>query len=279
MLWLCHSTNRRSFLQEDYTLLTPENVELRYPVAGVGSRLIAATIDYTVLFIGEMVIVSAIVFIVRLLEHFFPAAPNTDQTPMMVALAAFGSVGLGVLLIFFGWWGYFVLFELLWNGQTPGKRLLGIRVVRADGQSVGASTSLVRNLLRAVDVFLLLGVLVMLLDRSSRRLGDFAGGSLVVREPRLVASGLSAVAIPPAPRERIDRFPNPDRLTMQHYILVRDYFARWDRMPRERADALAADLARRLARALDVPLGDVGDANDFLAAAARAFEARHQPRE
>src|SRR5207249_2268872 len=105
VLWQSHNTNRRSFLQEDYTLLTPENVELRYPVAGVGSRLIAATIDYTVLFIGEMVIVFAIFFIVQLLEHFFPSAPNTDQTPMMVAVTAFGSIGLGVLLIFFGWWG------------------------------------------------------------------------------------------------------------------------------------------------------------------------------
>jgi hypothetical protein len=66
---------------------------------------------------------------------------------------------------------------------------------------------------------------------------------------------------------------------MQHYILVRDYFERRDAMPDERADALVADLARRLARALDVPLSAVGDANDFLAAAARAFEARHQRRE
>jgi uncharacterized RDD family membrane protein YckC len=265
-------------MQDDYTLLTPENVELRYPIAGVGSRLVAASIDYTILVVGEIVISFAVVFFAALLARLFPL-PSPDS-PAGATAASFASIGFAVILIFLAWWGYFVLFELIWNGQTPGKRMLGIRVVRADGQSLSAGTSLVRNALRAIDVFLLIGVLVMLLDGASRRLGDFAAGSLVVREPRRAgADELERVHIPPAPADRVDVFPNPGGLTMQHYILVRDYFSRRDRMPDARADALAADLARRLARALDVPLGEVGDANDFLATAARAFELRHQRRE
>ncbi len=264
-------------MQEDYTLLTPENVELRYPVAGVGSRLVAATIDYTVLSISETVISFAIFFLFGLVGQLFP---RSSEIPGVAAIAGFASVGVVVLLIFLGWWGYFFLFELLWNGQSPGKRLLGVRVVRADGRPLGASTSLVRNLLRAVDVFLLIGVLVMLLDRSSRRLGDFAAGSLVVREPGRMRSGeLSEVWLPEVPMTRLDTFPNPGRLTMQHYLLVRDYFGRRERMSDRSADALAADLARRLAAALEIPLREVGDANDFLATAARAFELRHQRRE
>lgn len=265
-------------MQEDYTLLTPENVELRYPVAGVGSRLIAAAIDYTVLFIGEIVISFAVFFLAALIARLFP--PLQADSPTLALAAGLASIGAAVLLIFLAWWGYFMLFELLWNGQSPGKRMLGIRVVRADGQPLGAVTSLVRNLLRAIDMFLFVGVLAMLLDARSRRLGDFAAGSLVVREPGgLGADALSAVAIPQVPDARVAAFPNAGQLTMQHYILVRDYFARWHRMPSDRADALAADLARRLAPALDIPLSEVGDANDFLASAARAFEARHQRRE
>ena len=97
---------------------------------------------------------------------------SVADAPFLAAAAGFASIGLAILLTFLGWWGYFVLFELLWNGQSPGKRLLGVRVVRADGQALGASTSLVRNLLRAIDVFLLIGVAVMLMRISWLLFGD-----------------------------------------------------------------------------------------------------------
>src|SRR5207237_8978128 len=135
------------------------------------------------------------------------------------------SVGLVMLRALRGWWGYFVLFGLLWNGPGPGEGLLGVRGGRADGQALAASTSLVRNLLRAVDVFLLIGVVVMLIDRSSRRLGDFAAGSLVVREPRgLAADALSPLDLPDISPDQVLGFPNAGALTMQHYILIRDSF-------------------------------------------------------
>ena len=268
-----NESSRVGLVHEDYALLTPENVELRYPVAGVGSRLIAVSIDYTVLLVAEIVISFALAFTGELVRRLFP--PTSVNDPIFGAIG-YGAVAVIALMVFFGWWGYFMLFELLWNGQSPGKRLLTLRVVRADGQPLGATTSFVRNLLRAIDTFLLLGVLVMLIDRSSRRLGDLAAGSLVVREPgRMSADRLTDVWLPPIPAARVEAFPNAGRLTMQEYLLVRDYFGRRERMPQEGADALAADLARRLATALEIPLRDVGDANDFLATAARAFEYRH----
>jgi uncharacterized RDD family membrane protein YckC len=261
-------------MNEEFALLTPENVELRYPVAGIGSRLVAATIDYTILLVGEIVILLGasvgLGFIARLTG--LPQR-SLDEASSSLVLA------FALLLTFLGWWGYFVLSELAWNGQSPGKRLLGIRVVRADGQPLTTVTSIVRNLLRAVDFFLLIGVLVMLIDRSSRRLGDLAAGSLVVREGQGLERSELSVDIPPVAEGRIERFLNPGLLTMQHYILVRDYFARRHHMPGAHADALASDLARQLARALEVPIREVGDANDFLATAAHAFEARHRHRE
>src|SRR5439155_17491617 len=87
----------RKRVQEDYTLLTPENVELRYPVAGVGSRLVAATIDYTVLSISESVISFAIFFVFGLVGQLFP---RSTEVPAVAAIAGFASVAAAVLLVF-----------------------------------------------------------------------------------------------------------------------------------------------------------------------------------
>ena len=104
---------------DDYRLVLPENVELSFDVAGVGSRTIAAIFDYGVLFGGIFAAVIAYSMnraaLRRLLRDLDLPAWITDYgEPAMLA-------GV-VLLIFFAWWGYFFMFEMLWNGQTPGKR-------------------------------------------------------------------------------------------------------------------------------------------------------------
>jgi uncharacterized RDD family membrane protein YckC len=262
-------------MREDYTLLTPENVELRYDIAGVGSRLTAAVIDYTILIFFYFAFMLAGSFILAALRDLFPR--TLGATAQIGDALRFAAVALVVLLAFFGWWGYFVLFEVLWNGQTPGKRALRLRVVVAGGQPVNATASLVRNVLRIIDLMLLIGVVVMLVDRSSRRLGDLAAGSLVVREPAGQGRGaLAGVWIPEVASDRVEALPNADRLTMAHYTLIRDFFARRDRLQGDSADALAQRLATDLAQTLDVPSYDIGNPDVFLATAAHAFEARHR---
>ncbi len=96
-------------------------------------------------------------------------------------------VGAGLILVaaFVMEWGYFVICEALMNGQSPGKRALGLRVVRSDGLPVGFGDSVLRNLLRAADflpTFHALGALVMSLDPKFRRLGDLVAGTLVISE-------------------------------------------------------------------------------------------------
>jgi hypothetical protein len=191
-------------------------------------------------------------------------------------MLGFAGLAAVVLLVFLGWWGYFILFELAWNGQSPGKRLLGLRVVRTGGQPISASASIARNLLRAIDLVFLIGVLVMLLDRSSRRLGDMAAGSLVIREPRRLSRvALAPVEIPSVPAAQVEALPNAGRLTTAHYVLVRDYFARRRQLTPDRAEMVAAHLSADLARVLEVVPPPVEDPVTFLATAARAFEARH----
>jgi uncharacterized RDD family membrane protein YckC len=90
-----------------------------------------------------------------------------------------------VLVEFLIFWGYFALFELVWNGQTPGKRLGKLRVIRRDGQPIHAGESMVRNLVRIVDFlpgFYGIGLVTMFIDKDARRLGDLAAGTIVVRE-------------------------------------------------------------------------------------------------
>lgn len=260
-------------MAEDYRLLTPENVELRYQVAGVGSRLWAACIDYAIIVVGQVVMLAA--YAVWMGSMVTAGFPLLSEDPALVRLLSSVALGLYTLLIFLGWWGYFILFELLWNGQTPGKRVVGLRAVRAGGQNINFTASLVRNLLRVIDLLFLIGVLVMLIDRSSRRLGDLAAGSLVVHEAR--TSGLlSSVDIPEVPEARIAALPNPERLTMAHYNLLRDYFARYWELPPAPADELAISLAVQFAQLLEVDRGAIGDAVAFLATVAHAFEARHR---
>src|SRR5436305_1896966 len=116
-------------MREDYTLLTPENVELRFDVAGLGSRLVAAVIDYLILIIGYTALILGGVLAAGAVTAAADAStPNAPQWLTDVLTGIF--VAVLVAIGFFGWWGYWVLFEMIWNGQTPGKRWLHLRVVR-----------------------------------------------------------------------------------------------------------------------------------------------------
>ena len=106
---------------------------------------------------------------------------------LMIASLPFGAFGLGggffMIFLFFIEWLYPVLFEVLWRGQTPGKKSLGISVINDDLTPVTLGTSLVRNLLRTVDflpLFYLAGLVTMLCNRRFQRLGDMAAGTLVI---------------------------------------------------------------------------------------------------
>ena len=94
-----------------------------------------------------------------------------------------GGMGLYLVLLFFMEWFYPVLFEALWQGRTPGKRMMGLAVVHGNGAPLGFNGSLVRNLLRTADLFpmfYLTGFLVMLITRRAQRLGDLAADTLVI---------------------------------------------------------------------------------------------------
>ncbi|MGH2354825.1 MAG: RDD family protein [Chloroflexota bacterium] len=227
----------------EYRVLTPERVTLQYDIAGIGSRSAAAIVDVAiqvVTLLGLAVLFFSLVTPLTRLTGSGTAAAAGDATPWLgyALLAGF------VLLLVLALWGYYLLFEMVWNGQTPGKRLLGLRVIRENGYPVRPTDATIRNLVRMVDgppLLPVVGLVVMLLNERAKRLGDFAAGTIVVREgARRSVTSLSA---PPPDGEASARTP---RLSPADATLVRDFLVRRAQM----APAARAHLASRLATAL-----------------------------
>ncbi len=154
---------------------TPERVAVELPIAGLGSRAMAYLVDLALL--GAVGLVAYFV-----VTFFVP-----DPVNAALELSAFVRIAAAAAL-FFALWVYWTLLEVAWQGQTPGKRLVRIRVVKLDGSPVTVLSSAVRNLLRIVDfmpVCYPVGIITMLVDRKHRRLGDLLGGTVLVRDEQV----------------------------------------------------------------------------------------------
>ncbi len=149
-------------------LRTPEGMDFSLPLAGPVSRLLALWIDLAVIGVAGMVLRQVMAVV---------AAFNADAAQ-----------GLTTVLYFAVSLLYAILAEWLWQGQTVGKRLLGIRVMDRDGLPMHVSQIVVRNLLRPVDMlpaFYLLGGMVAMGTRYGQRIGDLAANTVVVRTRQL----------------------------------------------------------------------------------------------
>jgi uncharacterized RDD family membrane protein YckC len=235
---------------------TADHVVLRYDLAGGGNRGFAALVDFIIAsFLGFGVLTATAL----LAAAFGPAVVTTFGG--VIAL-------LGLLAI----WLYFIVLEWMWNGQTIGKRVFGLRVIGGDGAPAGFVAVLVRNLGRIIDFlpgFYGLGLLVIVLSPRSQRLGDMAAGTYVVRapQPRLDYFSLRTVTPLGAGTAVTTR-----RLPGEAQRLVREFVAREASLaPADRA-RVAKQLADRLrpyAVDADASLDDV----EFLRALARALRA------
>ena len=173
-------------LDDELVIETPERVELHYVLANVGNRFLAAAIDH---------LIQAV-----LLMGVFLALTAVDGFAEVGEMVAAGSwaLGLGVFAVFAIYWGYFVLFETLWNGQTPGKRLMRLRVVREDGRPVRFFEVFVRNLIRLLidmqpALSYAIGVVSIIFSARSKRVGDFVAGTVVVKERATEAPSLNEI--------------------------------------------------------------------------------------
>ncbi|MCU0623247.1 MAG: stage II sporulation protein M [Gemmatimonadaceae bacterium] len=229
-------------LNETIDVETPELVVLSYQVAGVGSRMAAALVDY--------LLVAVLLIVVNIMAVAF-FGPNGRLIPTSGAAWALGALALVNLGAF---WGYFVLTEVFWDGQTPGKKAYRLRVVRDGGLPITFAASATRNLVRFIDAqpgfSYGVGLASLFVSTTGKRLGDYAAGTIVVQEGLV-----SAPVVAEAPRPASDDIPlQHARLRDDEFALLDRFLARRDELAGDRAATFEAQFATRFADALaDAP--------------------------
>lgn len=245
---------------------TPDHVVLRYDLAGAGNRGFAAVLDFAI----ALLIAFAGFMLLGLGGRMLRIADALTEESF------FALGGLALILTLVLIWGYFILLEWLWNGQTIGKRLFKLRVINEDGSPAGFTAVLIRNLLRLVDFlpgFYGLGVLVIVLSPKSQRLGDLAAGTYVVRAPRPAVDWFSLRTVTPLGSGTT---AETRRMPGEAQRLVREFVAREAELaPTERA-RIAALIAAKLRpyTVEDQALNDI----DLIHAIARSLRATAEAR-
>jgi uncharacterized RDD family membrane protein YckC len=167
-------------IEETLVIETPERVPLHFALASIGNRFLACTVDHTLQLL--------IIFIIYLGFLFIAGAARgierMNDAPKWV-------IAVLIIVLFLISSGYFIFFEWLWNGQTPGKRWLKLRVIREDGRPITFWEASVRNLTRIFDMqptiipiagFYSIGIISVFISRRDQRVGDLFAGTVVVRE-------------------------------------------------------------------------------------------------
>jgi uncharacterized membrane protein SpoIIM required for sporulation/uncharacterized RDD family membrane protein YckC len=249
-------------LERRVEIETPEQTILSYTVAGVGSRTAAALVDLVIIVVGQL----AIFLVLIELGAVFSKGSTTAQK-----LSSAWATAAGVLLSFILIWGYYVFFEAVWDGQTPGKRMLGIRVVQDGGYSVSFGASAARNLMRFIDmqpgVIYAVGLVSMAISKSGKRLGDIVAGTFVVHEQRALISSATRAQSDVATRAAIT-----SRLTEEEFALLSRFVARRTELDATLRTSFAAQIATRYRQHL------VDDGSAPMAKLLRLFETESDAR-
>jgi uncharacterized RDD family membrane protein YckC len=236
------------------TIDTPEQIDLHFHVAGIGSRFVAILLDqlivgaaYFALGIAALIVLSTLGMSHRL----------DSMTTWFLAVLIF--------LVFVVYWGYFALFEAWWQGQTPGKRVMKLRVIKDTGRQITLFESLARNLVRFVDYFpsmYLVGVITMLCNKSNKRLGDYVAGTLVVHErveeqPLLFQSSMHFAPATEAWREQTPTMFPADavaKLNGQDLLMIETFFGRMLDLTLETRAAIAYRIAGQMGAKMGVTM-------------------------
>lgn len=257
-------------LDELYTVETPEQIDVAYDVAGIGSRFLAALIDHLIIGLLLALSCTGVSLAANVADLGFDA---------VIVLSLFG-IGIYLSLC-----AYYIFFETVWNGQTPGKRMIGLRMVRVGGRPIGFLGSATRNIIRLADflpVLYGLGVLVMFIDKRSRRLGDLAAGCVAVRERQAIT--LDSLSMPTAferpvvpAAARVD-IPNLHLLRREDYDLVQEYLRRSHGLSADARYRLTGQLVQGLSQRLGIMINARThvEAEQFLLQVAAQYQTLHR---
>jgi uncharacterized RDD family membrane protein YckC len=236
-------------MDRSISVRTPESIAFSYELAGLGSRFLALAVDMTLQLLLLAGIFWSLIFIGSHVHN--PPAERSlpDSTIHSLAVATIVAI---VFLVFFG---YFILFEAFWNGKTPGKKLLGIRVVRDGGYPLDLAGSFIRNLVRIGEVALAFyagSAIAALLSPENKRLGDMAAGTIVVRDARV--QSLTAIM-----EHAGDRTHRIAMLTDEEHALIARFIARRNGMAAQYRRQLAVQIADRVRRRVSSDLQRLDD--------------------
>lgn len=239
---------------DQLSIETPELVPIEMPVAGIGSRFVALLADM-------LIWLTAVALLTLLFWFLRPAVTAFSR------VSAQWQAAIYVFILFFLNWGYFTVFEAFWGGRTPGKRLVGIRVIQRSGRAIGLFESMARNLLRYVDQIpfcYAVGAIAVFASRQHQRLGDLVAGTLVVRDRRqetpLWAGETASAHLPIAagsavPAAAASRFVLPmsavSRLTPGDLNVIESFFARRLDLPETTRQNLALRIAEGIQAKMD----------------------------
>jgi len=260
-------------------IATPELVAIEFPLAGLGSRFVAILLDY-------LLQALTVFFFILVLVVLLPGQAGSNVAQAGNSLSDKWTIAILIAVPFLLVWGYFTLFEAFWRGQTPGKRIMRIRVIQQTGRPISLLESMGRNLLRLVDwlpAFYFVGVVSLFVTRRQQRLGDLISGTLVVHE-RPLETPLESIgssrtftlaAVSPgvvhAPRESKLPADAVARLTMADLQALEQYLARRLDVPTATRGALANKIAQSIAVKMNYSIPPGMKQETFLEEAAYAL--------
>ena len=220
---------------------TPESVELEFVLAGLGNRIYALVIDY--------LIWSSLLLVVLIFWIFL----FTQIAWLQSELIRLWVSAIQILTLFGVYIGYFIFFETLWRGQTPGKRYVKIRVIREDGRNVGIQQSILRSLLRPIDDILCLGFLFIVFSAQEKRLGDWVAGTILIQEGQAVSK--QKIEISSAATDVANRIIETGKiasLTPEQFATVRKYLYRYATLAPGARKSVSDKLANQLLARIDL---------------------------
>ncbi len=242
-------------------IVTPEAVLLDFPLAGLGSRVMARLVD--VACVGAMFYVLLIAIVTF----------GVEASPTLAIIIVVVSVFAVVFV-------YPTVMEAFGRGRTLGKRVLGLRVVTVAGGPVTLRAAATRAMLDLVDVYFStggIGMATMILSPSNQRLGDLAAGTIVIRERVGHTTTTPVHFAPPYGWEHYAAGLDVGSLTPAQYTLVRSFLLRVLTLAPEARWSLAESLGRRVAAAMNLTLPASVHPETFLVCVAAAYQRRHWP--
>lgn len=257
---------------KEYRLISPEKVQLDLELAGLGSRFAAAFAD------GIVKAILIVFFIIAASLLLGLGAVTASGWRDMVKTGEYVSLaGAFTLLIIFGIvYGYSILFETIWNGQTPGKRLIKIRVVQKNGSPVTFTQVLVRNMFTIIDQLPCLytvGIISIFLTRRNQRLGDLAAGTVVLREKSSCTPAVIDDTVPEAAWARAACL-HLHAVTEAEFSALKQYLLRKDALRPEEALALEQKLAAHFRGKLGIRAEESQDLYVFLRQVAQLYQTK-----